>query len=366
MKTVSRKIYLYWKKITTPYALANKQHLVEINRVLGSTLKASNKMISYSEENKEFMKEVIGLSPNSPHWDTMLANYWHSLSIDIPNTGKELEIGFVYDITNASKKQFLDSYNSSVSESSKLKTTDDVVNYFKKEYNNIIESAKRALIKAESMPDKKTREAYISNIYKTKYTKIEELETQKYKFGNPIDVADYILYRYALIHSEVANEFNLVDKSNNIRFYLHSEDEIKEIKEMQLAMERSRMEKLKEVLAKRETIDSILYAAKYGDKIKDLDDTGRDLLLMEYSSQNPKDFIKFASDGSIKIKGLIEKYIVFGILNRLESSSVIVSATDSSIIVGNSMEEAIAFFNNTKENKQVLSEFEARFKGLPK
>ncbi len=366
METISKKVNLYWKQLVSPYAIANKEHLVEATRVLGTTLSASNKMISYADENVAFMKEVIGLSPNSPNWDTMLGNYWHSLSVDIPIGGRTLEVGFIYDISIASRKANVEAHNANASKEFQINTNADVVKYFETKLKEITDSCDKALTKASTLGEDKDRERFISNAYKTKYTQIEELERQKYKFGSPIDVADYVLYRYCLIHSEVANEFALVDKSNNIRFYLHSEDEIKQMKKLQLQIERTRMEKVKEVMLDSELTEAILYAAKLPIDVATLDSTDRDLALNDYSNTNPKDFIILASNPNIKTIGLIEKYIAFGILTRIEGSNMIVSSTDASVIVGNSINEAIAFFKNEKENKQVLSEFIARYKGLPK
>jgi len=366
MKIINKTIYLHWKNTQTPYALANKDVLYEPVRVLGTTRSASLKMISYSEEMKEFMNEVLGLSNTSPDWDKTLAAYWHSLSVDIPVGGKALEIGFVWDVTLASKKEHIDRFNSNVDDGSKIKTTDDAAAYFEKASKKITDDYSNLLLKANNISDEKEKDKYISTIYKQKYEAVENLEKLKYKFGTPINIADYLLYRYALIHSDVANEFALVGKSNNIRFYLHSEEDIKQAKEEIRMLSRKRMEALMEVIKDSDKVENLLYAVGLGSKITNADATDRDIAITEYSEKNPKAFIANASNPNLDTIGLIEKYIERNVLKRLEGSTIIVDSNNPAVIVGNDMKEAITFFKNEKDNKQILSEFKARYLGLPK
>ena len=365
MITVSKKIFIRWKVLLSPYAEANKQHIIEVSRTIGSSLTSVNKILSNGEEQRELMREILGLSPNSPDWDKTLSHYWHSLSVEIPSEGKELEIGYIYDYNSVSKKVYIDAYNSSVKEDKQFKSSEDIAKYFEKGYEAILSEFEKAKDKSLTMADEKASSQLLTNAYKVKYDKIEALEQQKYKFGNPINVHDYILYRYCLVYSHVANEFDLVNKSNNIRFYLHSEEEIKAFKEEQNKLERARIKTFLDVAKDVTKIENVLYAVGLGNIVKTLDKLDYELELSKFSTTNTKQFLQVCNNSNLETMGLIEKYIMFGVLRRLEGTTVIVDGTDPSLIIGNNMEEAITYFTHDK-NKAQISEFVTRFKGLPK
>ena len=79
--------------------------------------------------------------------------------------------------------------------------------------------------------------------------------------------------------------------------------------------------------------------------------------------KDPAKFISTYSDKNITIKGLIEKYVAYNILKRVQGTNIIVDYNDGSKIIGNDMNAAVTFFSN-QENKAVLSEYETKFKDL--
>lgn len=360
-----RIIHLYWKKINSPYGLANKEQLVDAPRLLGSSITVTNTMLAGSEEQSILMKEVIGLSSNSPQWDTKLAHYWNSVSEIIDSNGRDLEVGFSYDVTSIEKKKYIDAYNASVKEDTKIKSDIDIKNYFDSRLKTINEDFDKEVTVSKKISNSRDQERFIKEAYDVKYKRLVRLEGEKYKFGNPISVQDYMLYRMCLIHSQVANEFSLVDKSINIRFYLHSEADVKAYKEETIKLEKDRMNAFLSVVVDPNKVENILYALNYGDVISSEDASDRTIRLNKYSVDNPKKFISVANDSRLETIGLIEKYVSFGILRKLESSQVIVDGLDVTKTIGNDIDEAVNYFKN-ETNKASISEFAARFKGLPK
>lgn len=357
----SKTVSIFWKTIVSPYAIANKEHVLEVERVIGSAVGAVNKMLSASEEQKAYMPEILGLSPNSPNWDTNLAHYWNSLSVSIPTGGRKLEIGFIYDVNSNNKKQYIDTHNTS--SDVKLKTEQDIVDYFSKRHQDIIDGFEKAMRTSLTL-NGKAKDEYINNAYRTKWESIEQLEAQKYKFGTPLNVQDYILYRYCLVYGHVANEYSVLDKSSKIRFYLHSEEEMKAMKKQKAQLQKDKLAAFLEVTKNPDTVENLLYAVGLGSVLRGLDKLDLDYELQQYSDDNPKQFIEYSKNKSLPTIGLIEKYIEYNILKRLDNTSVIVDSTSPDIIIGNSMDEAISFFTNEK-NKPKVSEYKARFNSMP-
>lgn len=360
----SKIVFLYWKNLYSAYAIQNKDVFVETVRTVGSSLSASKKMISNSDEMKVLMPEILGFSPTSPEWDTRLAHYWDSLSEDIPVGGKTLEIGFEWGIDNVNKIPYIDAYNKGVGEGKKIKSNQDISDYFKTQYTDIVTKFKSDTKSAQKLGSPDLVEKAINIAYKSKYDSIENLEKQKYKFGTPLNVAEYILYRYCLVYSHVANEYALLDKSNNIRFYLHSEEELKAAKDREIKLERDRMTAFLEVTKSPEAVENILYVFGLGNVIKGMDSRDKDIELNRISVENPVRFISVANNKNLQTIAKLEKLISVGILRRLENTQIIVDGVDASLILGNTLEEAVAYVTNEK-NKQHVSDLTARYKGLP-
>lgn len=362
MITVEKTVLLLFKKLARPYADENSAVFVEEFRALGPTMAAVTHMLSNADEQKEYMPSILGMSANDPKWSERLSHYWNSISVDIPSNGKVLQVGFVYDVNSLAKQSYVQAYNKSTGK--KFETDEDVVNYFKGSYELIIKTFNDNLIAANKLSNMKDQDRFIKDVYTKKYDSIIKLEAQKYKFGTPIDIEDYMLYRMCLVHSHVANEMALADKSNNIRFYLHSEEEIKLEKEKALKLETDRMEAFLSVVKDQSKLENVLYAMKVPN-INTMSVSDKPVALNNISLENPAKFIRTVSNPNLVTIGKIEKYIQFGILNRIPNSDIIVDAIDSEKIIGNNIHEAITYFNN-ETNKGDISAYETKYKSLPK
>lgn len=356
------KIFIHWRVHETSYAYANREGLEASPRTIGSAVSAVSKMLGSAEEQKVLMQDVVGVSPNNELWATKLSNYWHSISEDIDVSGRELEIGFIYDIDSIEKQPAIELLNSRLEKP--LKEDQDIIDYFDTRLAKIKAVRDKAMVasgKLSGLEGEKVAKA-ATDIY---YNMLWAIETERYKFGVPIEVVDYMLYRYCLVYSHVANSFELVTKSPNIRFYLHSESDIKKAKEFKHKLEKDRINTYIKVIQSTSKVENILYAIGKGDTIKSMDETDQFLLLEEISKNDTKRFVSVANDKNLTTRGLIEKYVAYSLLRRLDGSQVIVDSVDPSITIGNNVSEAISFFTNEK-NKANVSEYNAKFKGLAK
>ncbi len=364
MLVENKKSFIYWKQAFNAYSYANKDHLLEDSRLIGSSLSGVRKMLSKSAEQKAYMSDVIGISPTSPDWDTALNHYWNSLSVEIPIGGKELEIGFVYDVTDSDKAAAIKIFNES-NKDVQFKTDEDIRDYFNKKYEALVSEFNKNLANAESISDEKAKADTINLLYKSKYDKLDLIESEKYKYATPISISDYMLWRYCLGYNHVANEIALVNKSNNIRFYLHSEEEIKKAKEVRRNVEKQRMEAFLSVVKDSDKMNKVMYALRLGHLLDTMDDNDIDIKLNEYSLEHTSKFISTVNMSNLSTVAFIEKLIVSGLLKRLEATEIIVDYTDPTKVIGNTLSEAVSYFSN-KENEKDITEYKNKLKGLPK
>ena len=330
------------------------------------------KMVSLSEEMKVFMPEIIALSPSSPNFDTRVKLYWDSIAEPIPIDGKTLETGFVYDITSVDKQPYITNINAQLKQrgEKELKTDEDLLNYIQTKWDKVEEDYNKAVINASKLGDREREEA-LKLAYTAKYDAIWVIESEHFKFGKPINVFEYLLWKYCLVYSQVANEFSFVNKSENIRFYLTSEEAKRQAEKRKMKTQNLAMQKYLEIISSKQDVLDILFALQLGEDIMTLSKTlsGEDLdlqlhiLLKQKMDNDPETFTKLASDKNVTTKGLIEKYITFNILKRLQGTDIIVDYIDPSKIIGNNLDEAISFFSN-QENAAIASEYMTKFKDL--
>jgi len=361
----NRKIWIYWRNIKSSYASANEEGLDEPSRSIGSSISGVQKMLSNSEEQVALMSNVISISPGDSDWAKALSNYWQSLSEDILPTGKELEIGFIYDISDLTKAPYINNLNENLPEDDKLKTDASLKDYIAKRLAGVNTRFKEDMSKADKLTGQASFQAKKA-AYDIKYDLVWKIEAEHYKFGTPIKVSDYLLYKYCMVYSQVANELALAEKSPNIRFYLHSEAEIKLAKERKHKADKDRMNIYIDTIKSVSKVENVLYALDKGDKVRSIkDDTDLFILLEEVSKERPAAFVAAAKDKNLVYKGTIEKYIATGILRRLDNTQIVVDAADPGIIIGNSLDESVSFFAS-KKNEAIVSEYNAKYKGLPK
>jgi len=362
----SKKINIFWKIKSNPFAKRNKDVLFENERKIGSSQSGVAKMITCEDEMKVLMPEILSLSSSSPLWDDRLKYYWDSLSYPVGDGGKELEIGYVYDLASDRTNRNLKLFNEQLEEKDQLKTEEDVLEYFENKERDLINAYSDAILAlAKISESERQKEEKIA--YNNRYDGLVSLEKNKYKFGKPIEVGDYLIYRYCLGYRDVANDIKYITKSPSIRFYLYSDNQIKEDRKRYRKVKEQAMRLYLGLVSNQEDVENVLYVLGKGDLIKKSGTTETDkqeLLEKEYLN-NMEHFIKVASDSNIKQKGRIEKLVSGGVLKRLANTEVVVDSGDASCVLGNNLNEAVSYLANDK-NKQKLNELITRYNSVPR
>lgn len=332
METVSRIVRIEWKYNPSAFEKMNKEVLSEPHRKVGSGITAVNKILVQSEMLRFLMPIILGTDPSSDkvNWDAIVKNYWDSLSVDVPDGGKTLETGFEFSLDDIKREKFI-----------------------------------QKLVKDNNI---KSDEDLASFVMGYKGDKPNVVEEEKWKYGNPINVEDYLLWRYVINYRPVANSVKDVNKSPNIRFYLYTQEERDVAKKATMKLKQAALNEYMKFVQNASIDDyndvlSLLTPDSIKDIVKEKDLDEKQSVIMETATSNPKHFIEIIQDKSLKTKSTIQRMISFGILKQLSGSTVIVESADPTVTVGNNMDEAINFFNNEK-NKVKLNELTAKYKAI--
>jgi hypothetical protein len=316
----SKEIELIWKLNPSTFEKVNSEVYGNPHQRLGSKQSSVARMTNtYGEEMKMLLPTIIRTSPQDIDWHKKVAYYWDSVSYQIPSSGKKLEIGFSYDLNDGERKEAITSLCSKVKE---IKTDEDLANY-------------------------------CEDLNKVK-------EEDKFRYGKPINLNDYLMYRYCLVDGDVANSIDVANKSTRIRFIISDPKQLQDFKRKHHAIKVKATHLYTEALSDESKVDNILYAM--GVDITNMDKVDRELKLEELSS-DADEFIKIVTDKNLIVRAKIERYILGNVLNRLPDSSIIVDATDVTCTIGGDINEAINFFTSEDPIKVAKQkEFAAKMK----
>jgi hypothetical protein len=318
----NRKVSIQWKLNPDAFAIANKTVLVDTIRRFGSTTTAVNTILTKEELLKFTMPVIIGLNPSDLGWQKAIANYWNSLAVDIPENGKDLEIGFSFDIDDEKRSKYIVPFMTS----NKLKTDEDLATYV-----------------MGKVP-----------------------EEDKYKYGAPIKPEDYLLWVYSKHYRDVANEVDDINNSKFIRFYIHDDEIVKLQKEALIDLTIQAQDKFMEVLKSNEAKDKIsnilcVLEPTIISSLDKLTDNERRNKLFELFQKDAKLFINIVDDSNLHTKALVEKLLSKGILRKITNTDIVVDVEDPSIVLGNTISETVTWFS-IEANKAKISEYKNRLK----
>jgi len=337
----SKKVTLQKIVSRSGFLKANIKVIDDTGGRIGTSMAAVNMMLTYKDEMECLMPTIIGLSPNSPLWDTKIREYFDNMSVMVTEAGKILEVGFMYQDAAEETKH---------------------------------EKARTALY-TKYRKEVDANPSTINDVYQKHAESFINLETDKFKkekdsnrwVNTPINNSDYILWRYCLIYGKVANIQSLVKKSGKIELYI---EDLEETKRNNKSIFKTTMEARKlmvEKLGDRDFINNLLFAVsenpKYHEAAYSSDDTDKDMAINLMTDVEPTKFIQLSNDKNLIDKAFIQRCINAGILRRIVNTEVIVDEEDTR--VGNTLTEAIFFIKNEK-NIAKVSAYKARLKTLVK
>lgn len=304
------------------YRKANDKVLQKKTDYLGSSVHSSRTLSSNKAEVEAYFPNIIGLAVNNENFITRVKQYLNNIQVKIDELGKTFDISFHWN----HKKDY---YN--------FKKREDEINaiYDAVPRNDII----------------KLRDAL-----KTKIHNLNALESEKYKYGHPNNIEDYLIYRHCLLYPDVAKDIAFINSDSNIRFYFKDDQK-----------EAERLRKLRNEVIKAKTNyvatiqDETLFEAVYIQYLvyKGLsvtsglaeDKVDKEIKLDDFSVKEPKKFNSIFNDPDLKTKAIIEKLINRGELIRASYNQNI--TTPSGEFIGANLGEAVTWFKNPDNTSQV-------------
>ena len=312
------------------YRRANIKSMPPRRNIIGSSISSTRILSSNKDEVEKYFPQIIGMSPNNPEFVTRVKAYLSNISFNVQDAGSTLNISFTYD----KKKDYLT-----------IKEKEDKIN------------AKREAVARNNT-------AAIKEAVKIWTQEINDLETEKAKYGHPDNIEEYLLYRHCLLYRDIAKDISLINSDSSLRFYIKDEnkeaerakrlvDERRKAMRNFLALEAS--DKKRNAVFIQMTVNNGGNIAEAMLKTPDQQVSA----LMAYLNDSPDKFNDLFDDKNVEMKSFIEALIARGELIRPEYNQQI--STADGTFIGSNMNEAVAYFNNPN-NKPVLEAMQNKYK----
>ena len=312
------------------YRKVNMKVLGQRKETIGSSISSCRILSSNAGEVNAYFPALVGLSPNHPDFTSRVKAWLSNIQFVVNENDVPLDISFVYN----TKRDYLN-----------FKRKEDAID---DEYAKI----------------DRTNLAAIKDGIKRRVNALNTLESEKYKFGHPVNLEQYIIYRHCLLYRDVAKDTAIVNSDPSIRFYI--KDENKEAEKQKKLIE-YRMQAMRNFIelnaspSKRNAVYIAVVASRNENVSEALikSDAEKNSYLMDYVNTHPDKFNKMIADKNITTRAFIETLIVRGELIRSEFNQQI--STADGTLIGSNMNGAIAFFNNP-DNKDMKELFENKLK----
>lgn len=312
------------------YRKANDKVLPKKRDYIGSSIRSSQVLASNRAEVEAYFPQLLGISVNNENFVTRLKQYLNNIQVPVNELGVTFDCSFRFNHKR---------------------------DYFAfKAHEEEIEMAYK---KANKQSTKDLRAALAIKI-----NDLNNLESEQYAVGSPVNITDYILYRHCLLYRDIAKDTALINCDPFVRFYLKDDAKDKE-RQQKLRQEINNAKRnYIEVIGDDEMFDAVYiqYCVVAGLPIVNSllsERMDKESQLDKFSASEPVKFNSIVKDRDLRIKSLIELLIARGEFVRSQFNQNI--TTQDGEFIGANMKEAIAWAKNP-ENENVLAAFKNKLK----
>lgn len=312
------------------YRKANDKVLPKKRDYIGSSIRSSQVLASNRAEVEAYFPQLLGISVNNENFVTRLKQYLNNIQVPVNELGVTFDCSFRF---NHKRDYFA----------------------FKAREEEI----EMAYKKANKQSTKDLRAALAIKI-----NDLNNLESEQYAVGSPVNITDYILYRHCLLYRDIAKDTALINCDPFVRFYLKDDAKDKE-RQQKLRQEINNAKRnYIEVIGDDEVFDAVYiqYCVVAGLPIVNSllsEKIDKENQLDKFSTSEPVKFNSIVKDRDLRIKSLIELLIARGEFVRSQFNQNI--TTQDGEFIGANMKEAIAWAKNP-ENENVLAAFKNKLK----
>tara|TARA_R110002096_G_scaffold517_4_gene3025 strand:- start:4285 stop:5331 length:1047 start_codon:yes stop_codon:yes gene_type:complete len=308
----------------------NKEKIGSAYTKNGAILRGLSKV-----EERTYLPRILGISEKDVLFEKYAEDYWLNISVAIPPHNREgkggglkLEVGFEYDSQAAAKKG--------------QKEADKEAIKFENWKNGLIGKTPNGVRRFK-----------------------EDFSTRQ-EVGKPINITEYILYRYCLVYSVIALDIKYLDNSAKIRFYILDSSATLKADHAKLIAKKNATIAFSELLGDRDKVGFVIDVMKKEiNNVQQINkkeytlntNDEKDILLDAIVSAYPNQFLSVVNDDNLVLKSFVEQCVNYDILRRIPNTDTIYYGDNTK--VGNSVNEAVMFLKE-EQNLETKQQINAR------
>ena len=184
-----------------------------------------------------------------------------------------------------------------------------------------------------------------------------ELEIGVDSDGNPLQIMDYIKYKFALKHPHVALTKEEMDSDFNKRFYIQDLSRDDKVKNNKIQDKKDADKEFIKASSNIKSMKRILRLMSETNPDR-MTDEQIENALYEIKNKQPKKFIRIAKDKNLELKAEIEEMVSAGVLRKIGNQVIFIDE-----VLGDTTEDAVVHLKD-KKNSGKLTILRAKLKEL--
>ena len=184
-----------------------------------------------------------------------------------------------------------------------------------------------------------------------------ELDISTDENGKPVNIMDYIKYRFALKHPHVALTKEEMDLDFSKRFYIHDLIRDDKVKNNQIQFKKDADKEFIKVSSNSKSMKRILRLMSNTNPDR-MTSEQIENTLYEIKNTSPKKFVRIARDKNLELKSEIEELVSAGVLRKIGNQVIFIDE-----VLGDTVEDAVVHLKD-KRNSGKLTILRAKLKEL--
>lgn len=184
-----------------------------------------------------------------------------------------------------------------------------------------------------------------------------ELEIGTDENGMPLNLEDFIKYRFALKHPHVALTKDEMERDFGKRFYIQDLSRDDKVKNNKIQVKKDADKEFIKVSSDKKNMKRILRLLAQTNPER-LTDEQVENQLYELKDKSPLKFLKIATDKNLELKAEIEEMVTAGVLRKIGNQVIFIDE-----IIGDTLDNAVVYLKD-KKNSSTLTVLRAKLKEL--
>ena len=184
-----------------------------------------------------------------------------------------------------------------------------------------------------------------------------ELEIGTDENDKPLNIEDFIKYRFALKHPHVALTKDEMDRDFGKRFYIQDLSRDDKAKNNKIQVKKDADKEFIKVSSDKKNMKRILRLLAETNPER-LTDEQVENQLYELKDKSPVKFLKIATDKNLELKAEVEEMVTAGVLRKIGNQVIFIDE-----IIGDTLDNAVVYLKD-KKNSSTLTVLRAKLKEL--